>query len=269
LNNYRSHHRHQCGLYYWQNDNWLGVDNDPCTFGRPPKSSASIYLNCFMYRELLAMAYILDRLSLNEIANQYRREADELKDAIQKHCWDPRDGFFYSTDLNLVSCSKLKGHEGFPRDWQCLIQRIGVWSGFMALWAEVATLEQAKRVAEHYRNTETFGAPFGVRTLSKMEKMYNVKASRSPCSWLGPIWGISNYLTFRGFVKYGLKDDAIDLAKKTIKLFGSDFERFGTLHEYYQPENGQPILNPGFQNWNYLVLNMIAWLENEPTVEEF
>jgi putative isomerase len=60
-----------------------------------------------------------------------------------------------------------------------------------------------------------------------------------------------------------------ELAIKTIRLFGRDFERFGALHEYYQPENGEPILNRGFQNWNYLILNMINWLENTATVEEF
>jgi putative isomerase len=96
-----------------------------------------------------------------------------------------------------------------------------------------------------------------------------VRGTGNPSSWLGPVWGIANYLTFRGLVRYGFNDAARDLATKTIRLFGRDFERFGALHEYYQPENGEPILNRGFQNWNYLVLNMINWLENKPTVEEF
>jgi len=102
-----------------------------------------------------------------------------------------------------------------------------------------------------------------------MEKMYNVRASGAPSSWLGPIWGVSNYLTFRGLVKYGFESDAKELAEKTITLFGNDVERFGALHEYYQPENGEPILNKGFQNWNYLVLNMIAWLEGKDIISEF
>ncbi len=67
----------------------------------------------------------------------------------------------------------------------------------------------------------------------------------------------------------GLRDDAEQLAAKTVQLFGRDLERFGTLHEYYQPENGEPILNPGFQNWNYLVLNMIEWLKGREPVAEF
>lgn len=272
LNNYRNHHRHACGLYYWQDDVAVGVDNDPSIYGRPPRSTGSIYLNCMMYRELLAMEYVLRKVSLDEVAIHYARFAQELLAAIQEHCWDERDGFFYSVDLNLTAPEPgaWRPHAGQLRSWPCLIMRIGGWSGFLALWAGVATPDQARRVArEHYANPSTFGASYGVRTLSKMEKMYDLRASGNPSSWLGPIWGISNYLTFRGFVRYGLTREAVDLATKTIRLFASDIERNGALHEYYQPENGEPILNKGFQNWNYLVLNMAAWLEGRPFVSEF
>lgn len=54
-----------------------------------------------------------------------------------------------------------------------------------------------------------------------------------------------------------------------MRLFGRDFEPSGAPHEYYQPENGDPILNRGFQNWSYLVLNMVAWLDGKEAVAEF
>ena len=52
-------------------------------------------------------------------------------------------------------------------------------------------------------------------------------------------------------------------------LLGRDLERFGAMHEYYEPVTGEPVLNRGFQNWNLLVMNMIAWLDGRETVEEF
>lgn len=278
VNKYRNFHRSKStGLYYWENDRGLGVDNDPCTFDRPPKSSGSIFLNCLMYRELLSMVYIAEQLNLPGIAEEYEKEVQKLLTSIQENCWDERDGFFYSVDLNLVPVSTKPldelgyvPHAGYPRDWDCLIQRIGVWSGFLGMWAEIATPEQAKRmVEEHLKNPKTFGAAYGVRSLSKMEKMYSVRASGNPSCWLGPVWGISNYMVFRGLVKYGFTKEAKELAEKTIILFGKDYEENGALHEYYDPENGEPILNKGFQNWNYLVLNMIAWLEGKPFVMEF
>ncbi|WP_343422296.1 trehalase family glycosidase [Candidatus Flexifilum breve] len=270
LNNYRQHHRHACGVYFWQSDLMIGGDNDPCTFSRPPRSSGAIFLNCLMFKEFEAAAYLADRLNLDEIAADLRGAAENLRAAVLEHCWDERDGFFYSVDLNLLPPPSTGLHAGDPRHWHCLIQRIGVWSGFLALWAGIATPEQADRVVkEHYRNARTFNADYGVRTLSRLEKMYTIRASGNPSCWLGPVWGISNYLTFRGLVRYGYLNDARELAEKTIRLFGRDVERFGALHEYYQPENGEPILNRGFQNWNYLVLNMIAWIENKPTIVEF
>lgn len=278
LNNYRCHHRHEAtGLYYWQNDHAIGVDNDPSTYGRPPRSSASIYLNCLMVRELQAAAYLARQLALHEVATMLDRDATQLIAAIREHCWDEWTGAFYSVDLNLVPHEYRQDwgygyhwHGGAPREWPCLIQRIAGWSGFLALWAGVATAEQAERiVAEHVRNDRTFRCPAGIRTLSPLEKMYNVRPSGNPSSWLGPVWGVSNYLTFRGLLAYGFEDDARELCDKTIALFGRDLERFGALHEYYQPDNGEPLLNRGFQNWNYLVLNMIAWREGRPVVEEF
>ena len=59
------------------------------------------------------------------------------------------------------------------------------------------------------------------------------------------------------------------LLKKQYFYWDVNFERFGALHEYYLPDNGEPVLNRGFQNWNFLVLNMIAWMEGRPVVTEF
>lgn len=280
INNYKSHHRNKAtGLYYWQSDVAIGIDNDPATFFRPNKSSASIYLNCLMYKELLAMVYLADQLNLSNVGKEFAADAENLKSAIQKNCWDERDGFFYSVDLNLRPVANVADntlgrsfiiHSGYPRDYDCIIQRIEVWSGFLALWAGIATPEQAERIVkEHYSNTKTFNSPSGVRTLSKMEKMYSLRSSANPSNWRGPIWGISNYMVFKGLEKYGYTKEANELARKTISLFGKDFKKNGALHEYYEPETGVPMLNKGFQNWNYLVLNMVAWLEGKKVVEEF
>jgi putative isomerase len=281
IHKYRSFHRNAItGLYYWQNDLAIGVDNDPSTYYRPPRSSGSIYLNCLMYKELKAMVYLAHCLNQDEIGKEFEREAEKLKAAIQEHCWDERDGFYYSVDFNLLPVTsqaqdhgafgKFVLHAGYPRDYECLIQRLGGWSGFLAMWSGVATPEQAKRmVNEHFKNTKTFNAPYGVRTLSKQEKMYSVAASGNPSSWRGPIWGISNYLVFRSLVEYGYTAEAKELAAKTIVLFGRDLEHTGVLHENYLPDTGEPILNAGFQNWNYLVLNIIAWMEGRDTVREF
>lgn len=262
---YENKCKHETGLYHWVDDFAIGVDNDPCVFYRPNGSTASIYLNCLMYKEFLAVAEIAKMLGMDDKKEEYEKRAEVLKAAIQEHCWDERDGFFYSVDINLVPIDLTKKlHSGCPRHWSCLIMRIGVWSGFMAMWAGIATPEQAERmVREHYLNEKTFYSQYGVRSLSKMEKMYKIAVSGNPSCWLGPIWGIANYMVFEGLHKYGFKKEARDLAEKTVALFGGDIEKYGKMHEYYDPESGKGVHNLGFQSWNLLALNMYEWIKND------
>jgi len=260
--------RHKTGLYFWVNDFAIGVDNDPCTFYRPEKSSASIFLNCMMYRELMSVCFLGGQLGVD--VSFYEKEAENLKKAIQTHCYDEKDGFYYSADLNLLPVEDgVFLHSGAPRNWDCLIQRIACWSGFLAMWSGIATKEQAERIVkENLLDRNAFWAPYGVRTLSKYEKMYSVTASNNPSCWLGPVWGISNYLVFRGLLQYGYEEEAAELAEKTIHLFAGDLKNSGMLHEYYDPESGFPVINPGFQNWNLLSINMGAWLHGETVISE-
>lgn len=262
--------RHACGLFFWKDDFAIGVDNDPSTFYRPKNSSGSIYLNALMYREMLAVAYLYEKLGDGAQAVCWHNRADELRAAIQKYCWDERDGCFYSVDFNLLPIDPTqKLHSGRPRHWDCLIMRLGVWSSFLSMWAGIATPEQAERmVREHITNPKTFWAAYGVRTMSKLEAMYLLDASGNPSNWLGPVWGISNYMVFRGLVRYGYEEEAALLVEKTVELFGRDLELNGCFHEYYDPDLGEPIINPGFQNWNWLVLNMMAWYEGRPQAIE-
>lgn len=75
----------------------------------------------------------------------------------------------------------LPACRGQPRQYDCLIQRFSLWSGFMALWAGIATPQQAQEiVARQYLDTTLFCCPAGVRSLSPLEKMYNTKASGNP-----------------------------------------------------------------------------------------
>ena len=265
---YMEHCRHSSGLYYWINDMAIGVDNDPCTFYRPQNSSGSIYLNCLMYKEVEAVCYIGKRLDVD--VTKYEAEKEHLKTAVQNLCYDERDRFFYSVDLNLMPIDLSKGvHSGAPRTWECLIQRIGVWSGLMALWSGIATPEQADKVEKRLLADDSIWAKYGIRSLAKYEKMYTVKATHNPSCWLGPVWGIANYMTFRGLVKYGYREEATELARKTVTMLREDIKQCGEMHEYYHPDTGEPIMNPGFQNWNLLAVNMQAWLEGGDVVEEF
>ena len=268
---YEKHYKHKAtGLYFWRNDFAIGVDNDPCTFFRPEQSSGSILLNSFMYRELLAIGSLYENKGDMKEAMRFKKKANTLKASVSEHCYDMRDGSFYSVDLNLLPNENITGlHSGAPRTWDCLLMRFDVWSNILPLWAGLADASQAEEVMERFRDTKIFKSRYGIRSLSPLEKMYDLSATNNPSNWLGPVWGAANYLSWRAMLKYGYEDDAQELAEKTIRLLGRDISLTGTTHEYYHPDTGEGILTPNFINWNALALNMSAWLKGDPFCSEF
>lgn len=270
-NRYRESHMHaSTGLAYWQDDFAVGVDNDPSVYYRPEKSCASIYLNSLLYREMLALGYLLELSGDMDHANRWRNYASDLADAVNTHCWDERDGTYYSVDLCLRPIDPSDWlHQGAPRTWDGILLRVDSWSSFLPMWAGIASAEQAGRMLLRYRDDRTFHCRYGIRTLSRLEKMYDLRASNNPSNWLGPVWGISNFMVFSGLHRYGFEEDARELCERTVELFGRDLEKNGCLHEYYHPDTGEPIVTCGFENWNFLVLNMIAYLEGDKFIDTF
>ncbi len=269
---YRRTSRHgETGLYYFIDDAGIGVDNDPNIFYRPDCSTASIYLNCLMYKELLAMEYIHRLCGGDAAADAYAREAEELKACIRRELWDEKCGTFYCADISLKPIDSDDWlHSGKPRHWSSLIMRIDSWSSFLAMWAGIATEEEAERmVKENMLNEKTFKARYGIRSLSRLEKMYWIGESGNPSCWLGPIWINANYFCFRGLLRYGYEKEARELAEATVELLGKDIAECGEMHEYYHPDDGTGVYNKGFQSWNLLVNNILAYLEGRAVVEEF
>ncbi len=253
-----------CKLYVWADDVMIGMDNDPASFGRPRFSTANVFLNSFLVMEFKSMAKILTALGDSQRAEYYIEKAEDLSKAMQEECYDPKDKFFYSVDVDIKTRAYDWFHKGLGVFWKTLPIKIQTWTGFIPMYASIATDEQSENIMKlHIQNPETFESDFGIRALAKDEKMYNLEATNNPSNWLGPIWLIVNYVTFRALMNYGYKKEAQELYEKTLSLLGSDYEKTGTLHEYYSPETGQPVMSPGFLNWNLLVINMKLELEGD------
>ena len=250
------------GLLVWGDDVSIGNDNDPTTFGRPFFSSANLLLNTFFYQDLRAAILLGQRLGRSgQELDLLTARAGALGKAIQKHCWDSRDGFYYTVD---VQCQDRRGEllpgvpQGMAMSWSTIPLRMQVFTGFLPMWCGLATKEQAAIVMErNYFADDRFRASYGVRSLSNLESMYSMAASGNPSNWLGPVWIIVNYLTWKGLTAYGFHEAADDLANKTLKLLVASLQKDGSLNEYYDPDTGAPLSHKGFMDWNLLVLEMI------------
>jgi putative isomerase len=250
------------GLLVWSNDVAIGNDDDPTTFGRPPFSSANLLLNCLFYADLRAAEQLAVKLGrpkadLDLLAQRIAR----LGGAIQHECWDERDSFYYSVDVQCVDrraelITNVK--PGMDMSWNTVPLRFQVFTGFLPLWCGLATREQAsKLIGRNYLADDRLRAAWGVRTLSKLEPMYTLAFSSNPSNWLGPVWIISNYFVWKGLKAYGYTAAADDLARKTIRLLVNALKKDGSLNEYYHPDTGAPLSHKGFMDWSLLALEMI------------
>jgi putative isomerase len=250
------------GLFVWGDDVAIGNDNDPTTFGRPNFSSANLLLNCLFYQEYLSAAELARRLQRPADADLLATRARQLGEAINRLCWDPRDSFYYTVDVQSTDRrAELIPNvpPGMPMTWSTLPLRIQTFTGFLPLWCGVASPQQAASlVATNYTATSGLRAPAGVRSLSNRESMYSLAKSSNPSNWLGPIWIIVNYFAWKALLRYGFHAEATELAAKTIRILSADLATNGSLNEYYDPETGKALSHPGFLDWNMLVLEMMA-----------
>lgn len=257
-------YRHEASsLLVWANDVAIGIDDDPAVWGRPDFSGAHIFLNSLMIMDLNYASEIADKLQYTQDADYFKQEAARLTDAVNRFCWDKRDKWYYSCD---VQCRQnLQPHRHFKElntylkpFWQVMPLRVRGFCGILPLAAGIASPEQAAEVVAKITDPDEFWTPSGIRTMSAAEdRFYEDKVSRgNPSNWLGPVWIIANYLSCIALKRYGFDREAAQLAENTIRLLDKDFRENGIMHEYYNPADGTPISGPGFLNWNLLFLLM-------------
>jgi putative isomerase len=255
------HNSSSTGLLVWGDDVAIGDDNDPTTFGRPFFSSANLLLNCLFYQDLLASAELARRLGRSADHDRLRSQAEELAQRVQTFCWDPRDSYYYTVD---VQCVDRRAElirtvaRGMDMSWKCLPMRIQMFTGFLPLWCGIAPQQHAQKLIHaNYLADDRIRAGWGARSLSDRETMYSLEFSSNPSNWLGPVWIIVNYFVWKALARYGYKKEADALADKTLLLLSKDLGANGSLNEYYHPDTGAALSHKGFMDWNLLVLEMI------------
>jgi len=256
-----THNTSSIGLLVWGDDVAIGDDNDPTTFGRPFFSSANLLLNCLYHEDLRASAELARRLGRSKDHDRLAGEAETLAQRIQMYCWDPRDSYYYSVDVQCVDRrAELIPNAplGMDMSWKSLPLRIQMFTGFLPLWCGISSQVQADELVKvNYVADDRLCARWGIRSLSSRESMYSLAFSSNPSNWLGPVWTIVNYFVWKGLQRYGFHKEAAVLADKTIALLGSDLKVNGSPNEYYHPDTGAALSHNGFMDWNLLVLEMI------------
>ena len=68
---------------------------------------------------------------------------------------------FYSVDVDIKTRKYDWFHQGLGVFWKTLPIKVRVWSGFIPMYAGIATKEQAADMVKHIFDPDTFGSDFG------------------------------------------------------------------------------------------------------------
>lgn len=244
------------GLYFWEIAMQSGADNNPALnyFKDDTRSFLAADASAFQYGELKAQAAIACRLGYETDAKALTKEADALRDSLNAILWNPKEKIYYNVD----------------RQTRQQYRRIA-YSAFVPLMYGMASQENGKAAIERYLlNPDHMKSPYGLRSLSKQDPDYNNKNIIVPFSnWQGPVWGITSYIYSIGLHRYGFDDDIRWLAEVVGNLMARDIDNYGTMHETYHAETGEPLApsdfkykNPdgspqGFVSWNLTMQNIL------------
>jgi glucosidase len=197
----------------------------------------SVDLNSYLYIEkekLIEIAKILDQ---SESAEKLLKEKVKLEQQIQTLFFDKATGYFY--DIKLEDKSFIKSKEA---------------SGWLPLYAGIATKEQAAIVKDIMMDENTFNTYFPLPTASKD----NPKFDPTQGYWRGPVWIDQFYFGYKGLKNYGYQNEATILLLKLLKNGEGISDPKVNLRENYDPVTGKGLCAEMF-GWTsaHLLLMMI------------
>ena len=240
------------GLSEWMSAPHTGMDNQHERAGWwLDRFSEGVDLNSYLVRECRAFANLAALAQRADLAAVYRQKADQLAERMRLALWDEQDGFFYDGNAR-----RDKGFRSKTIPWAAMnipnepLIKVKAASAFTALWAGVATPEQARRmIFEHLFNASEFWTPYPATTLARSERWYTRDwlPTDMGCNWRAKTWVPTNYMIYRGLRNYGYTQIASLVAHATHRLMAKSGNR-----EFYDAETGEGCGLDPFWGWSLL-----------------
>lgn len=242
------------GLFYWDIGVQSGADNNPAV-GNADSDRDQVMgcdINTFQLREYEAMSGIAKALGHSSDAAYFGGKAENLRNAMLKHLWFPKDESFFNV----------------RRDDGQAVKRVS-YSNFVPLIEKILPETEGRAMINKYLlNGNYMLAKYGFRCLSKQDPDYNNRIMIIPYSnWQGPIWINANYMDIIALRNYGFDRVPIWLAATLAKMVLSDIAKCGSMHECYDADTGAPLaptaeespgqIFTGFVGWDLLVQDML------------
>jgi len=187
-----------------------------------PGNFEAIDANIMLVQEARALANMAEELGKQEEAKKWRARAESRIKLINEYGWDTESGFYYQVD---------KSDNDFTYENPNDLKRQEIWP-FLALWAEVASVEQGTQLVEKLTDPRKFWRQYGVPSLAADDPYYNPQGY-----WNGPVWVEWNYLILNGLLQYGFETEAVTLLNKVAAIMIDRLKTDHTFWEFYSPDD--------------------------------
>ncbi|MDP4282188.1 MAG: trehalase family glycosidase [Bacteroidota bacterium] len=201
-------------------------------------------LTLMVVNEEHCLASMARELGKNDEAAIWRHKADDIVSLVNQRMWDDSTNFYYSVN------KKDHSFRFMTRD----LRRQEI-IGFLALWAQAAPPDRAKKLVDALTDTTRFWRKYGIPTLSAEDVWYSPYVDYC-CKWNGPVWLLWNYMVYDGLNKYGYKEQAHQLAQKMIICVTTQLKKNHNYWESYSPDND--VLNsPSNYIWDSIIAKLL------------
>jgi putative isomerase len=223
-------------------DNAVRFDSAEMIFSKPDAWSLnqeSIDLNSYLYAEkkyLIKLAKITEQI---EIVDEFEKQLPILKYQMQKVFYNTDHGYFFDIRTADQSHIEVVG----PEAW-------------IALWAEVATPEQAREIVSKIMDSTHFNTYLPFPSLSASHTEFDPENGY----WRGPVWIDQAYFALEGMKKYGFVDEYNQMKEKLFRNAAGLLMKQMPIHENYDPRNGE-ALNAAHFSWS--AAHFLLLLEDE------
>lgn len=187
----------------------------------------SVDLNAYLYAEKLFLSKIAGAVGNDKDEMQWKHQAAELKPEINRRFYDDKAGYYFD---RLIDKSAFINAEG-PEGW-------------IPLWAQIATEEEAAGVAKIMGDGKKFNTEVPLPTLEADHSKFNPKKGY----WRGPVWLDQFYFGIVGLRNYGYRKLADEMVNKLFKNAEGMLVDF-PVHENYHPLTGE-ALNAANFSWS-------------------
>lgn len=192
----------------------------------------SVDLNAYLYAEKGFLKSMAEELGNTEDAKKYEAEAKKVADYINTKMYDEETGFYYDLQTNQDGSEK-----------KLLVNRGKGTEGWLPLWANLATEEQARNVKDNMVDPEKFNLTVPFPTASKDNSKFVASTY-----WRGPVWLDQALYGVEALQNYGYTQEAVQMATALFDHAQGVLDD-GPIRENYNPLTGEGLHTKNF-SWS-------------------